>query len=207
MSVPGRLQAASGDPGWEFPPEEYRRRVEGARRRMAEAGLDCLFLTSEKNIRYLTGFHTQIWVSPTRPRFVLLPLAAEPIAIVPVTNVPGFRRTSWLGDIRSWPAPRPEDDGVSLVIDTLRALVNPGGRIGAEIGPEMRVEMPIADFLRVGEALDGVALVDAGPVIRPLRMVIRSRRAGRHPGRADGPRPRARHHRAAIDRARGRDRS
>jgi Xaa-Pro dipeptidase len=167
----GRLGGAPPEGAWEFPPAEYRRRVEGARRRMAALGLDCLFLTGEKNIRYLTGFHTQIWVSPTRPRYVLLPLEAEPVAIVPTTNVPGFHQTSWIADIRSWPAPRPADDGVSLVVEALRGCVGPGGRVGAELGPEMRLEMPVGDFLRVREAMDGIRLEDAGPVLRPLRMV------------------------------------
>jgi Xaa-Pro aminopeptidase len=90
---------------------------------------------------------------------------------VPVTNVPGFRTTSWLEEIRSWPAPRPADDGVSLVIDALRAVGHGRGRIGVEIGAEMRVEMPIADFLRIRDGLSGMAFVDAGPVLRPLRMV------------------------------------
>jgi Xaa-Pro aminopeptidase len=44
-----------------LPAEEYRGRVEGARRRMAGVGLDALFLTGERNIRDVTGFHTQIW--------------------------------------------------------------------------------------------------------------------------------------------------
>jgi Xaa-Pro aminopeptidase len=79
----GQLAAPPTGAGWEFPAEEYRRRVEGARTRMAALGLDCLFLTGEKNIRYLTGFHTQIWVSPTRPRYVILPLEEKPVAIAP----------------------------------------------------------------------------------------------------------------------------
>jgi Xaa-Pro dipeptidase len=167
----GQLATPPTDAGWEFSAEEYRRRVEGARARMAACGLDCLFLTSEKNIRYLTGFHTQIWISPTRPRYVILPLEAEPVAIVPVTNVPGFRQTSWIADVRSWPAPRPQDDGVSLVVDALRTCVRPGGRVGAELGPETRIDMPAGDFLRIRDALAGLRLEDASPVLRPLRMV------------------------------------
>ena len=83
----GQLAAPPTDAPWMFPAEEYRRRVAGARTRMGALGLDCLFLTSEKNIRYLTGFHTQIWISPTRPRYVILPLDGEPVAIVPITDV------------------------------------------------------------------------------------------------------------------------
>src|SRR5262245_64198960 len=118
----GRLEHPPAQHGWEFPPEEYRRRVDATRRRMAEAGIDCLFLTSEKNIRYLTGFHSQTWVSPTRPRYVLLPVEGEPVAVVPSSNEAGIRATTWLTDVRTWPAPRPADDGVSLVIDAVRQL-------------------------------------------------------------------------------------
>ena len=170
MSSWGRLDQPPAEPGWEFPPAEYRRRVASVRRRMVAAGIDCLFLTSEKNIRYLTGFHSQTWVSPTRPRYVLLPVEGAPVAVVPTSNVPGVRATTWLEDVRAWPAPRPADDGVSLVIDALRSLAGPRGRVAAEIGPEMRVQMPIADFLRIRETLPG-PLLDAGPVIRPVRMV------------------------------------
>jgi Xaa-Pro aminopeptidase len=165
-----QLDHPGAEPGWEFPPDEYRRRVDGVRRRMAALDIDCLFLTSEKNIRYLTGFHSQTWVSPTRPRYVLLPLAGEPVAVVPTGNVPGVRATTWLGDVRDWPAPRPADDGVSLVVDALRELCGPRGRVAAEIGPEMRVQMPVADFLRIRDALSNPFL-DAGPAIRPVRMV------------------------------------
>jgi Xaa-Pro aminopeptidase len=166
----GRLESPPARPGWEFPPEEYRRRVELTRRRMAAAGIDCLFLTSEKNIRYLAGFHSQTWVSPTRPRYVLLPLAGEPVAVVPSSNVAGMRATSWIEDVRSWPAPRPADDGVSLVVDALAAIAGPSGQVAAELGPEMRVQVPIADLLRI-RAARGRDFVDAGPVLRPVRMV------------------------------------
>lgn len=166
----GRLDRPPADAGWEFPPEEYRRRIAAVRRRMADARIDCLFLTSEKNIRYLTGFHSQTWVSPTRPRFVLLPVEGEPVAVAPSSNAAGIRATTWLEDVRTWPAPRPADDGVSLVVDALRELAGPRGRVAAEIGPEMRVQMPIADFLRIA-ATRPEPFLDAGPVLRPVRMV------------------------------------
>jgi Xaa-Pro dipeptidase len=167
---PRRLDQPPAEPGWEFPPAEYRRRVEAIRQRMIAADLDCLFLTSEKNIRYLTGFQSQTWVSPTRPRYVLLPVEGEPVAIVPTSNEAGIRATTWLEDVRTWPAPRPADDGVSLIVEALRELAARGGGIAAEIGPEMRVQMPIADFRRIEAAL-GAPFLDAGPVLRPVRMI------------------------------------
>jgi Xaa-Pro aminopeptidase len=167
----GRLAKGPDEGRWEFTATEYRRRLGGARRGMAAAGLSCLFLASERNIRYLTGFHTQIWVSPTRPRFVLIPAVGEPVAVVPRSNVEGFGTCSWVEDVRWWPAPRPADEGVSLLVETIRDLVGRSGRVGAEIGPETRLGMPVADFLRLREGLEGIEFVDAGPVLQRLRMV------------------------------------
>jgi Xaa-Pro dipeptidase len=91
----------------------------------------------------VAGFHSQTWVSPTRQRDVLFPVEGEPIAVVPTSNVAGFRTTSGLEDVRGWPAPRPAADGVSLVVDALRSLVG-HGKVAPEIGPEMRVARPSA---------------------------------------------------------------
>ena len=63
------------------------------------------------------------------------------------------------------------DDGVSVVVDALRAAVRPGGRVGAELGPETRIEMPAGDFLRIRDALTDRRFEDASRVLRPLRMV------------------------------------
>jgi len=43
----------------EFPIGEYQNRVGMARKLMASARTDCLFLTSNRNIRYFTGFYTR----------------------------------------------------------------------------------------------------------------------------------------------------
>lgn len=71
---------------------EYRRWGEEARGRMFAFWIDCLFLTAKKNIRYLTGFRSPTWINPTiSPTISFLPLDAEPVAIVPTANLPGFR--------------------------------------------------------------------------------------------------------------------
>ena len=41
---------------------------------MADARLDALFLTSETDVRYFTGYLTRFWESPTRPWYLLVPL-------------------------------------------------------------------------------------------------------------------------------------
>ena len=102
---------------------------------MAEQGFDALLLTTEPEVRYFSGFHSQFWESPTRPWFLIVPLEGRPIAVIPEIGVAGMART-WVEDIRAWPAPRPEDDGVSLLTAALRDRAGRFGRIGVPLGHE-----------------------------------------------------------------------
>jgi Xaa-Pro dipeptidase len=105
---------AISPPYLSFAKPEFESRAERTRLNMAEAGLDSLFITSEHNFRYLTGYILQSPVQQARPRFFIVPLAGEPCAVVPQTNLIGMRRTSWVSDIRTWMAPNPVDEGVAL---------------------------------------------------------------------------------------------
>jgi Xaa-Pro aminopeptidase len=153
-----------------FPRAEFEARAERARRLMAAAELDALFVTSEQHVRYFTGFDSQFWASPTRPWFVVLPRAGAPVAVIPEIGAPGMART-WVEDIRTWPAPRPEDDGVSLLAQALGEVPRRCGRIGAELGPEMVLRMPLTDFFRLRDAVAPLAFADATPLLRRLRGV------------------------------------
>ncbi len=153
-----------------FPRSEFEARVERARLLMAEAELDALFLASEQQLRYFTGFDSQFWASPTRPWFLVLPRAGSPVAVIPEIGAPGMAAT-WVEDIRTWPAPRPEDDGVSLLVQALGELPRRFGRIGAELGPEMVLRMPLVDFFRVRDAIGPLEFTDATPLLQRLRGV------------------------------------
>ncbi len=163
----------------EFARDEYGARIDRIRRLMAENDLGAILVTSEVNFRYITGYQSQTWISPTRPRYCVLPLKGDPIVVSPVTFLVGMRQTSWISDIRSWPAPRPEDDGVSLVRDAVWECVGRGGRLGAELGPETRLGMPVADFLRLRDAIAPVEVVDAGTIMTRVRMVKSEAEVGR----------------------------
>jgi len=154
-----------------FPSAEFDQRVEAARRVMRTIELDALLVTSEANFRYMTGYILQAPVQIARPRYFVLPLAGTPCAIVPRTNVDGLEQTTWLRDIRSWVAPCPEDDGVSLVLEALQQAGSRFGRIGAEIGAEARLGMPVLDYLRLADRLGPSRFVDGEAVFGLVRMV------------------------------------
>ncbi|ASJ74314.1 aminopeptidase P family N-terminal domain-containing protein [Granulosicoccus antarcticus] len=104
-----------------FDLSEYETRVRKAQKLMVEADLSALLIMSEADLRYFSGFHTQYWQSPTRPWFLIVPVEGKPIAIIPEIGA-ALMRQSWIDDIRTWAAPAPDDDGISLLHDALAAL-------------------------------------------------------------------------------------
>ncbi|MCR8725507.1 M24 family metallopeptidase [Frigidibacter sp. ROC022] len=153
-----------------FPEADYRSRTARAQGAMQAAGLDALLLTTAADIQYLSGFLTRFWESPTRPWYLVLPASGLPVAVIPRIGA-ALMRQSWLRDIRTWNAPDPEDDGVSLLADTLAELVPGGGAIGVPGGPETRLHMPLRDWQRLRERLPRHRFIGGGGVMRRLRMI------------------------------------
>jgi Xaa-Pro dipeptidase len=120
---------------------EFEQRLARAQTMMRALKLDAVLLTTETNVRYFSGYFTQFWQSPTRPWFLILPLKGKPIAVIPTIGVVGMSNT-WVEDIRAWPSPFPEDDGVSLLSQTLAELPKRFGRLGMTLGRETHLRMP-----------------------------------------------------------------
>jgi Xaa-Pro aminopeptidase len=153
-----------------FPASEFAARHERARAAMHAAELDALVVTTPQNIRYFTGFETQFWESPTRPWYVIVPRDGGMIAVFPEVGKPAALETTPVKDIRSWPAPQPDDDGVSLMAKTLKEVKKKHGRIGWELGREMLVRAPRIDVDRMAKEC-GLEFADGSPVIWDLRII------------------------------------
>ena len=149
-----------------FPEAEFAARVARAQAMMARHGLAALLLTTEPEVRYVTGYITRFWESPTRPWFVVLPASGKPIAVIPAIGAPVMART-WVEDIRTWRAPDLKDDGVSLLADTLREVAG-DGPVGVPMGHETHLRMPLEDYVRLGSS---VRLVPDQGIMRALRLV------------------------------------
>jgi len=137
-----------------FVPAEFELRANRAQAVMTEHKLDAIVLTTPPNIRYFSGFDTQFWESPTRPWFVVVPAAGAPTAVIPEIGGPEMALT-WLKDIRTWPSPRPADDGTSLLASVLSSSPRKFARIGFELGREHSLRMPVVQFLELRERLRG----------------------------------------------------
>ena len=153
-----------------FPVAEFCARTARAQDAMAKAGLDALLLTTEPELRYFTGFLTRFWESPTRPWFLILPRAGDPVAVIPAIGA-ALMRSTWIADIRTWRSPDYEDDGVSLLAGALCDLVGRGGAIGVPSGAETHLRMPLADWEVLKRRTGGRVFRDDAGVMRRLRMV------------------------------------
>jgi Xaa-Pro aminopeptidase len=78
---------------------------------------------------------------------------------------------TWVADVRSWVSPNPADDGLTLVVDAVRAAAGSDAAVGMEIGPQSRLGMPAIDFLTLRERLLPRRLVDADALLREIRKV------------------------------------
>ena len=153
-----------------FPVDEFESRHNRASKYMYEAGLDGLLVTSEQHFRYFSGFDSQFWASPTRPWFLVIPRDKPIVAVIPEIGKIGMEKT-WIKDIRTWPAPVPEDDGITLLSDTIKELGSPNLSIGTELGHEMVLRMPILDFEKLSKLLLPIKIGDATTVLKKLRAI------------------------------------
>jgi Xaa-Pro aminopeptidase len=157
-------------PGRGFARQEFELRTGRAQQIMRRHELDAIVLTTAPNVRYFTGFDSQFWESPTRPWFLVVAAQGAPIAVIPEIGAPEMSMT-WIDDIRTWPAPRPPDDGTSLLAGTLESLSRRFGRIGFELGREHSLRMPVVQFLELRGKLRDIELVNGSPCTWEIRMV------------------------------------
>ena len=148
-----------------FKINQFEKRTLDAQQLMQHHGLDALLLTTETNVRYFTGFLTRFWESPTRPWYLIIPPKGKPIAVIPSIGEALMSKT-WIEDIRTWPSPDLEDDGISLLSDTLDEIAQ-NKNIGIPSGTETFVRMPQTDLKKLSQ---NVKLTSDFDIVKKLRM-------------------------------------
>ncbi|MHC8733566.1 M24 family metallopeptidase [Arenicellales bacterium IMCC56312] len=152
-----------------FSQTEFEARTGLTQQLMHAANLDAILVTTEAEIRYYTGFHTQFFESPTRPWFLVIPAEGKPIAIIPAIGETGMCAT-WIDDVHTWPSPRPSDDGISLLTNVIETRSSRFGRVGMPMGPESILRMPAADTQTLAQNLSS-DVVDCAELLLQQRFV------------------------------------
>ena len=151
-----------------FSRAEMERRYARARELMGERKIDALLITGEHNFQYFAGTSASIGPgeSFTRPSIFILPMEREPIIVTQ-----GKERIvlgCYVKDIRGYF--NVLDFPLDVVADALRETGLKNGRVGAELGQEQRMGIPVGAYLDLTAALSDVEFVDAADVTIRLRM-------------------------------------
>ena len=153
-----------------FDISEYENRLDNIQRLMRSQKMDAILLTTQVDIEYYTGFKTQFFQSPTRPWYVLIPSDNKPKAIIPTIGESGMRQT-WLDDIQTWTSPNPTDDGISLLLATIKSLTSKYKCLGVPKSQESTLRMPLDDYEGLINSLSGIEIKDANKILRQVRLV------------------------------------
>jgi Xaa-Pro aminopeptidase len=166
-------------PALPFAVAEYRERAAAVRRRMAERGVDVLFVMSPANLCYLTGFES-VWYPPRAPLGAVLSQADDRLVFLDYDRHETLVR-----------ATAHFDDAVffdySTALDTIVDAFHANGWTGGTVGIERWTPTPGAPL--VAETADrlaaaGAAIVDGDWIVDRVRLVKspaemeRVRRAG-----------------------------
>jgi Xaa-Pro aminopeptidase len=154
----------------DFPKEEFELRWNRARQLMKDQELDALMVTEELNFSYFTGYRPNglgSFYSKTRPLLFLLPADGQPTLMVNEFMKGDAAKRSWVPNIRSW---LKVPFTISYVTDLLAELGLTESKIGAELGLEQRIEMPIQEFDRLRTRFPKIKFVDASEIIWKVRM-------------------------------------
>ena len=149
---------------------EYENRLIKMQKFMYANKIDVILLTTQVDIEYYTGFKTQFLQSPTRPWYLLLPLEGEIQAIIPTIGLSGMQGT-WVNNIQTWSSPNPQDEGITLLTASIKALMKRFNTIGLPKGHESTLRMPINYYERLKNNLASYEFADVTKILRYARYI------------------------------------
>src|SRR5918998_3897040 len=140
-----------------FQREELVARADRARALLERDGLDALIVTGDfaagMNYYYLSGHLPRDYqLNYSRPHVMVLPRQGDAFLWVYGVNETNARGQSWVQDVVAYAPPFSGADLAAAMAE--RGL--DAGRIGAELGVDQRVAMPLAEWQAMAAALPRV---------------------------------------------------
>jgi len=162
----------TSEPTRGFSVDEIKQRWASLQSLMQQDGIDVLMLNSEPDVRYVTGFLTPFWQSPTRTWTILLPASGAPVAVIATIGEP-LMRTTPVTDIVTYGSPHPADDArlkLRNALEQLRSETTPlsdkGFTVGVPMGAETVARMPLNDWHWLTNECGSIQFVDATQVVQ-----------------------------------------
>lgn len=155
-----------------FSEDELRGRAAKARDLMDARGVDALMVTGDfsagLNYYYFSGHQPRDYqLNFSRPHIMILPLKGDPFLYVYGVNKENASDMSGIKDVVGYDPPF----AASGLAEELKRRGLERGRIGAEIGTDHRLAMPVREFDVLRSELPGAEFVDASDLLWQLRMI------------------------------------
>src|SRR5262249_56498617 len=135
---------------------------------MGEAGLDALLLISSPNLVCLSGTSV-VELTAGRPWYLLVPRTDEPTLVVQDWRKAEAVHTSWVTDVRSYR--RLSKVPFEQLDDLWESHRLANGIVGAELGAELRLGVPLLDFEQLRAHFSTTQFVDTSDLLWRLRVV------------------------------------
>ena len=169
------LASLHPDPEQPFPPEEYAARLERIRARMAEDGIDLLWVQSPEGINYITG-HQVEWYQAQSPKQwpatsgVAVHVEHDrPILFETEREMLIARYTTHIEDLRIFP-PEMLRGGAPWIVEQLRGEGWLPARTGLEFW-SYRPNRAVSERFQAAFEAAGAAIVDGSDILREVRWI------------------------------------
>ena len=155
---------------------EFMRRRRVLSDAMRAEGMDAVLVSTEENVRYLSGILNQYWIAGMHDdmQLALLPAdeGVEPALFLADHLAGGTAKTSWIDDVRVWSqfGTGKSKTAVDLLVEALAEKGLARGRIGMEVGKGCVLNMPLPRYEALRGALEHAEIVDCAGVLARARM-------------------------------------
>lgn len=158
-----------------FSVDEIKQRWQALQHQMQAANIDLLLLNEEPHVRYVSGFLTPFWQSPTRTWTILLPVSGDPVAVVATIGEP-LMRTTPIEHIVTYTSPQPPTHARETLANTVQAMASElklghPPTLGVPMGPETALRMPMRDWEWFKAQCNRFNVVDATKVIQSVTQI------------------------------------
>lgn len=153
-----------------FSDQEFQDRVELCQRKMQERGLSGMVVTGPQNLYYYANFrYSGNWTSFSRPTFFFIPASGRPLLYAQVMYAAFTMDKPPFYDFRTHNFMLgPTADDLAGIMEDMGMHK---GKIGFEIGYEMRLGFQVDVYLALQKALPNASFVDCSEIIWSQRMI------------------------------------
>ena len=143
---------------------------------MRAENIDALLLTTEQDVRYVSGFLTPFWQSPTRTWSIVLPVSGRPVAVIATIGEPLMRSTP-IEQIVTYTSPYPADSARNALLDVLKTFIQRkeagahAFRLGVPMGAETTIRMPQRDWQWLQSQCNKMTVIDATQVVQKTQRI------------------------------------